>query len=394
MDHIATKFKLNLFDKCNSSILVLLPIFILILLSISSNVNSSLPSVFYKAYSINNTVANNKEYVIKFKIPSLEIAFVEPTFTYAAYQNSSFYNFYKIYSNMIDNGSNLTISSDLNLLKNKHIPHGPFPYFEHPSYKDIPYKDYFDLLYQHVSNLSKVKKITDADVTLGKIFLQNGKNAYDILFLFHNEYVTQDEYNNLKKFVYNGGTIVITDANILFAEVSYNSSNDSITLVKGHYWKFNGKYAQHGPSERWVKENKDWMGSNFLDIPSNYKVYFKNNPFNYTHSEEQFVTNPNAKILLNFKAYNLTPRYSNATVATYEMDYGKGMVINLGIWGHTLIYNKAFLDYLDNVIIPIAFIHSINNHINNYPTLSEIINNNSTESDLKNIVTNLTKLKE
>lgn len=30
------------------------------------------------------------------------------------------------------------------------------------------------------------------------------------------------------------------------------------------------------------------------------------------------------KILLNFESYNLTSRFSNATVATYEMDYGKG----------------------------------------------------------------------
>ncbi len=176
---------------------------------------------------------------------------------------------------------------------------------------------------------------------------------------FHNEYATQDEYNNLKKFVINGGTIVFTDASILFAEVIYNKTNDSIALVKGHYWKFNGKYAQPGPSEIWVKENTEWMESNFLDIPSNYKVYFNNNPFNYTHSEEQYVTNPNAKILLNFEAYNLTSRFSNATVDTYEMDYGKGKVINLGIWGHILVSNKVFLNYFDNVIIQIAFINVI-----------------------------------
>ena len=46
--------------------------------------------------------------------------------------------------------------------------------------------------------------------------------------------------------------------------------------------------------------------------------------------------------------------YHNATVATYQMNYGKGKIINLGIWGHELITNAAFLNYFDNVIMPIA----------------------------------------
>ena len=36
------------------------------------------------------------------------------------------------------------------------------------------------------------------------------------------------------------------------------------------------------------------------------------------------------------------------------MDYMKGRVINLGIWGHTLAINKEFLNYFDNTIIPLA----------------------------------------
>ena len=37
--------------------------------------------------------------------------------------------------------------------------------------------------------------MTDVDVHEGTIFQNNGKNAYDVLFLFHSEYVTQSEYN-------------------------------------------------------------------------------------------------------------------------------------------------------------------------------------------------------
>ncbi|MDQ6863549.1 MAG: hypothetical protein M3044_06970 [Thermoproteota archaeon] len=282
------------------------------------------------------------------------IAFVEPTFTYAAYRNGSFYNFYEKYS--LSDTTNKTITADLNLLKNRPIPHGPFPYYAHPTFLDIPYIDYFKILLQHVKNKDPfVTNITDVDVHQGKIFQTDGRNAYDVLFLFHNEYATQSEYNNLRQFVSNGGTIVFTEANTLFAEVSYNKTNDSITLVKGHYWMFDGKSAIPSVSERWLNENKEWMGSNFFDVPSSEKVHFRNNPFNYTHTEEQYVTNPEAKILINYQAYDIPSKsYQHATVATYQMNYGKGKVINLGIWGHIVEDNKAFLNYFDNVIIPLA----------------------------------------
>ena len=110
------------------------------------------------------------------------------------------------------------------------------------------------------------------------------------------------------------------------------------------------------------------MGSNFLNIPSDYKVYFKNNIFNYTHTKEQYVTNPKANILIDYLAYNLTSNFPNVTVATYMMPYGKGNAINLGIWEHILTKNSQFLKYFDNVIVP--------------PTLdsSTIENNNKSEN--------------
>ncbi|MGD9672718.1 MAG: N,N-dimethylformamidase beta subunit family domain-containing protein [Candidatus Nitrosocosmicus sp.] len=298
--------------------------------------------------------------------PVERVALVEPTFTYAAYQNGSFYNFYTKYSNLLwdDDRSIVLITTDLDLLKDRPIPHGPFPFYTHPEYNDIPYINYFNVLLQHLQkDFTFISKITDVDVHEGNIFQNNGKNAYDVLFLFHSEYVTQSEYNNLKKFVSNGGTIVFTEANVLYAEVSYNKSSDSISLVNGHDWKIDGNSAKHGTSERWLDENKEWMGSNFLDIPSWEKVYFRNNPFNYNHTEEQYVTNPDAKILLDYEAYNLTDNYQNATVATYMMNYGKGKVVHLGIWGHTLTHNEKFLNYFDKVIIPIAYDLDISNNL-------------------------------
>jgi hypothetical protein len=223
----------------------------------------------------------------------------------------------------------------------------------------IPYIEYINL----VSNLLREQNIpainlTDTDVHHGYIFNPDGTNAYDVLYLFHNEYVTQIEYDNLKKFVANGGTIVFGDANVLYAEVAYNENDNSITLVSGHNWNFDNKTtAWPGPAERWLDESREWMGSNFLDIPENVPLPFKNNPFNYTHAEEAYVANPNAKILIDYGLYNI-PRmsgeYLGAIVAAYEMNYGKGKVIHTGLWGHTMVENQEFIDYFRNVIIPLS----------------------------------------
>jgi hypothetical protein len=301
-----------------------------------------------------------------FHIYNKRIAFVEPTFTYAAYQNGSFYNFYKKYNPVTSQpilqklSTIPTIKTDLNLLRNRPIPHGPFPYYAYPTQPPaIPYINYFKILLQHVKAEDPfVTNTTDVDVHEGKIFRTNGSNAYDVLFLFHNEYVTQSEYNNLRQFVSNGGTILFTEANTLYAEVSYNKADDSVTFVKGHEWSFDSKSASRSIGERWLNETRNWTGSNFLDITSNiHTIHFNNNPFDYTHGEEQYVSNPHAKILLDYHVSFLSHKYvpANATtVATYQMDYGKGKIINLGIWGHELTNNIAFLNYFDNVIIPIA----------------------------------------
>ncbi len=285
-----------------------------------------------------------------------KVAFIEPTFTYAAYRTRAFYDFYDKYSFKDAWSANKTITTDLNLLRDRPIPHGPFPYYAHPTFSDIPYIHYFNVLLQHVQKYmpSPVTRMTDVDVHQGKIFQADGRNAYDVLFLFHNEYLTSSEYNNLRQFVSNGGNIVFTEGNILYAEVSYNKSNDSITLLKGHNWNVNGSGATRGIAERWLNENKEWMGSNFWVVPSNVTVNFRNNPFNYTHTEEQYVTNPKAKILINYETTYSSQEYPNPTIATYYMDYGKGRVINLGIWGHMVADNKAFLSYFDNTIIPLA----------------------------------------
>ena len=124
---------------------------------------------------------------------------------------------------------------------------------------------------------SNIDRLTDQDVDTGLIFT-NGANKYDIIVLGHEEYVTQNEYDNFKKFVANGGYPYSLDGNVFYAEVKYDRNNNTISLVKGHYWEFNGKSAWRSVEERWAKETSEWIGSNFLCCWS-LKIKFNNNPF-------------------------------------------------------------------------------------------------------------------
>lgn len=313
----------------------------------------------------------------------LKVAFVLPTFTYAAYQLNGFYNFYAKYLHA-PLGANIT--TDLNLLTVK-IPHGPFLLHnqrpgDKPGIKDQD--DYFRMLMDHVEsrapNPIKISNMTDREVNDGLIFThtnstgkqsdratsKNTTNAYDVLFLFHQEYATQAEYNNLKQFVENGGTIVFNDGNILTTEVKYNRVNDTVTFVRGHHWQYNGKTAWHTrEAERWLNETQQWVGSNFLEVPAaEVNATFSSDHFGYKHIEEQYVTNPQDKIILDFGTLvyeNLAlvkyAKYANATVAAYELDSpnNNGRVIMLSIFAHTIFQNPDFLNFYDTKIIPMAF---------------------------------------
>ena len=104
-----------------------------------------------------------------------------------------------------------------------------------------------------------------------------------ISILGHQEYVTQQEYGNLRHFVANGGTMIILEGNVFYTEVKYNKNmpDNTVTLVKGHSWAFNGESAWRSVGERWAKETSEWVGSNYLYYSGD--IRFTNNPFEYRH---------------------------------------------------------------------------------------------------------------
>jgi len=228
-------------------------------------------------------------------------------------------------------------------------------------------------MFQLIRNLksitqgSNISILTDTDVDNGSIIFNssnsnnfgrnknnnyNYNNAYDIIILGHQEYVTQQEYNNLKKFVANGGTMIILDGNVFYAEVKYDRNNRTVTLVKGHSWAFNGKSAWKSIGERWANETSQWVGSNYFCFRC-IKRFF-NDPFGYTPHEEQYITNPKDRILLNYNA-SLPNRFSllfpKLVIATYELQYQNGTVVALGIYSDDVLSNARFGKYLNNLLL-------------------------------------------
>jgi hypothetical protein len=309
-----------------------------------------------------------------------KIGFVRPTFTEAAYQEHGFYRFYEKYG-FPPFGVNIT--TDLDMLTVNTPPsiaelHNDYDIqnlsnltalipLNGTGLDDISFEGYPDAqdfwmpFIEHVKKVAPSSIVTvmrDEDVNSGHIFLDYNANvnAYDILLLFHDEYVTQNMYDNYRRFVENGGTIIFIDGNIFYAEVEYDEDNSTISLVEGHDWKFDGKTATRSMPERWYNETREWVGANYLVNFIANKVNFTNNVFNYTHHEEQFISNPEAKVIIDYGIrfpkgdYVEDPSLANKTVATHTMNYGLGKVIMIGLFGELMAENEAFLRFFDNLI--------------------------------------------
>jgi hypothetical protein len=283
----------------------------------------------------NNSTSLNTTY-------GTRIALVDPTFTNAAYDNS-FYIFYNLYNNF---SLYQTTTKYLNLLESK-IDKDSMP-------------DYTELYLQnHISNLmpsANVTIISDPDVHNRNIFNDNTitSNKYDVIILGHQEYVTQKEYDYLRQFVANGGILILPYSNILYAEINYNPKDNTVVLVKGHSWDFDGKSATKSIiAERWIKETSEWVGSNYANQSSG--IIFGNNPFGYLKHEEQFITNPKVNVLLDYNVSlpTINPKdFHDFRIAAYEHNYKEGKVIQFGIFpSDDILNNDRFNRFFDSILL-------------------------------------------
>lgn len=302
-------------------------------------------------YYLKEIIKTNKQLINPYKDKVLEtfpfqlksvdrIGFVMPTFTMAAYDNykdDSFYTFYKKYAGVSENE---IVTTDLDLLT-AGVPNVTESYLNARA-------DGLKILADRISSTSNdidITFLTDQDVHNGLILDDINQNNYDVLILGHQEYITNDEYYNFKKFVENGGILILFNSNVFYTEVKYNPMTNEVTLVDGHSWAFDGDKAWRSVLERWMTETREWVGSNFFNCGQGCHIDFKNNPFSYVQHEEQYITNPNVKILIDYEAQSVY----NILVAAYELDYGKGKVISFGIFGDDIIHNKEFLRFFDQM---------------------------------------------
>src|SRR2546428_4299442 len=255
------------------------------------------------------------------------IAFVEPTFTEAAYTRA-FYDFYHKYYSI---PKDVKIAADLDKLT-AHLGQLTNSIVVD---RDRANMTIFSNEVKRILPNATITNIQDKDVYEGRLFLNNDSNAFDVIILFHEEYVTQKMYDDYKRFVSNGGTILFIDSDFFHAEVNYNENENTVTLVKGHGWEFDGKVAEKGIGERWFNETKEWVGGNFWSPPSNAKIVFTNNIFNYIEHEEEYVNNPRDIIIVDYGVEDLLGE-KFPTIATYKLNYGNGEVIVIGLYGQAL----------------------------------------------------------
>ena len=280
---------------------------------------------------------DRKSTVTPFIQENNRIAFVMPTFTIAAYDNS-FYIFFKKYGKVTENEF---VTTDLDLLSSK-VPSRELAFLNERSSGLKHLADRISFLSPNMES----SFLTDTDVHNGLLFNEKAENLYEFIILGHQEYVTQEEYYSFKKFVENGGTLILLDSNVFYTEVIYDPDDQQVTLIQGHRWAFDGDKAWRDIKERWADETTEWVGSNF-GCGSSCSIDFNNNPFSYVHHEEQYITNPNVNILIDYKAQS---KY-NYLIAAYELEYGKGKVISFGIFGDDVINNKDFIQFFDDLFL-------------------------------------------
>lgn len=148
---------------------------------------------------------------------SQKVIVIYPIFTAAAYEQGGFYDYYK---------GDCDSSCLTKKLKDSYSPR-----FETSSNA------------VQVLGLLGYKFITDVDVSTNPDILKN----YDKIILLHNEYVTKAEFSAITQHP----NVIYLYPNALYAEVSYDSENDQITLIQGHNYP-----------EKNIRNGFDWKFDN------------------------------------------------------------------------------------------------------------------------------------
>ena len=298
-------------------------------------------------------------------VGGLRIALVQPVLTstpYSQYNTGSFYAFYAKEAGVTTN-----VTTNLNLL-NTNVSSG----YGYNHGWGLSYRTYlfFNTTFAQSCGLQlgkNVKVLTDMDVATGALFdPQSNASRFDVVVLPFSEYVQASEYLALEHFVAGGGTLVMMAHSLEYA-VTYDATTKVETLVYGHGWAFNGKYAYRiacgattDASCPWARNNTDWVGSNSClscrhtsrpvksalnardPIGKALNKEFGGAVFNgYAIHEEDVVTNMTgtsiAAVLVNDSTH---------LIASYTHHFRRGAVVNFGFFGEDIIQSDPSAQYL------------------------------------------------
>jgi hypothetical protein len=299
-------------------------------------------------------------------VRGLRIALIQPVLTatpYSQYDTGSFYAFYAKEAGVTTN-----VTTNLNLLSTN-VSSG----YGYNGGWGLSYEEYQFFTSQAAANCGlqlgkNVQVLTDMDVANGGLFdPQNSTARFDVVVLPFSEYVEASEYLAYEDFVAGGGTLIVMGHSLEYP-VTYNATTNFETLVYGHNWAFNGKYAYpiacgsgtYVVSCPWAENNTDWMGSNTCEASCFHTYEFKGaavNPDNpigkalydefggtvfksYFEHEEDTVTNMTDTSIVAVFVHD-----STNLIASYTHQYKKGTVVGFGFFGDDIIGTDTSAQY-------------------------------------------------
>lgn len=275
----------------------------------------------------------------------VSVAYVIPTFTLTPYVNfnSSFYAFYQKYAK-----TSGPITTDLAWLQTPVTNAWSLPKYNN----EKPLYDFLSSASASRCGLVAGRNlhfIDDIAVNSGALF-SGSSRKYDAVIIGHEEYVTPFEYGQFQSFVHSGGRLISMSGNTFWAEVSYSGGIE--TFVVGHGFEFDGTVAMASPTVPFGISG--WFGSAFclsctasfthadLNLTSPFgtrmgKAFNASETFtdyNYPHNEVNYVTNRTSTSVI-----ALFQPYTGISIDAYAHRYGKGNVLDIGVFGLNLLAN-------------------------------------------------------
>ncbi|MDH5402565.1 MAG: hypothetical protein OEY49_08750 [Candidatus Heimdallarchaeota archaeon] len=276
-----------------------------------------------------------------------KIAFVQPTFTKAAYSG-----YYSCFQNL---ASCMQINSSIYL---RQI--APSSGWSTSNRASTFISNLISLGYPS----EKLIVINDQAVHQGDIFLDNGLPAYDVIVFFHNEYITLDEYRNAMNFIKVGGNVIAMNGNGFFAEIEFNENTNYATLVSGHSVTFDGENATsaRGYYRFWEalerREHFYWFGSRFYsrtrDTVSGATFRIENNNphpvanhmnemgisqfgLGYSFHEENTMITRNTHVIADWAISSTQDGYGVKIYEIFPEGPIGGSLIHFGVFGSTVM---------------------------------------------------------